>query len=370
MRALAGIFAGLLLTLLAPASTARAYDITNRFSISGIAAGVYQYQFANGEASAEDAGRGAVCFQPEFSFRPTLRDELFARIGLAAGNGLNRVTPFNLLPWAAYLQDDVKDINGRNRDYLLTAWYKHTFQFSENHTLALTGGLIDSTEYLDENAFANDEFTQFMNQALVNGPNSNAPSYDFGGAVQWAMNGFAISGAYMNVGENDAGNNFNFFGVQIKYTVNSALGEGNYRLILEGTDDAFLNPANTGTESREAVFLSFDQMIGEILGGWIRFGWQSEDAAVDYRSLYSGGIHISGELWGRQQDNIGIGYCYLIGGNTGFEHTQVAEGYVRFDLTGGLAATLDVQYMNDTYAPGAGTDVCGWIAGVRMTFEF
>ena len=32
------------------------------------------------------------------------------------------------------MQDDYKEINGRNRDYLLTAWYKHTFSFSEDHS--------------------------------------------------------------------------------------------------------------------------------------------------------------------------------------------------------------------------------------------
>ncbi len=50
-----------------------------------------------------------------------------------------------------------------------------------------TGGIIDSTDYVDENAYANDEYTQFMNEALVNGPNGFAPSYDIGGAVEWEI---------------------------------------------------------------------------------------------------------------------------------------------------------------------------------------
>ena len=45
----------------------------------------------------------------------------------------------------------------------------YTFGFGEDHTLGATGGIIDSTDYLDENAFANDEYTQFMSEALVNG---------------------------------------------------------------------------------------------------------------------------------------------------------------------------------------------------------
>jgi len=77
-------------------------------------AGAYQYQWVDGD---DNKGCGAVPFQPEFSFRPTGKDEIVAGFGFAAGNGLNGVSDFNLAPWAADLEDDVKDINGRNRDY-------------------------------------------------------------------------------------------------------------------------------------------------------------------------------------------------------------------------------------------------------------
>jgi hypothetical protein len=93
------------------------YDINDKFSIGGVLAGAYQYQWADGD---EDLGRGAISFQPEFSVRPTEKDEVFAKFGFADGNGLNGVTAFNLAPWAADLEDDVTDINGRNRNYLLT----------------------------------------------------------------------------------------------------------------------------------------------------------------------------------------------------------------------------------------------------------
>jgi porin len=157
------------------------YDINDKFSIGGLLSGAYQYQTGN---NLNDKGRGAISFQPEVSFRPGKRDEIFTKIGFAAGNGLNRVTEFNFAPWAAVLEDDVKNINGRNRDYLLTAWYKHTFELSDNNALGLTGGIIDATEYIDENAYANDEYTQFMNEALVNAPNGFFPSYDIGGALE------------------------------------------------------------------------------------------------------------------------------------------------------------------------------------------
>jgi porin len=97
---------------------------------------------------------------------------------------------------------------------------------------------------------------------------------------------------------------------------------------------------------------------------------QKIDAAVAYEKLFSGGMNISGKLWGREQDNIGVGYGYLDGGNTGVDKTQVVEGYVRFVLNEYVALTLDAQYMDDKYVPDEGTNVDGWIMGARMTVEF
>ena len=133
------------------------YEINDKLSIGGIIAGEWQYQDLSDIEGFESEGRGALVFQPEISFTPTDSDEVFAKFGFGAGNGLMEEgqSPFFLAPWAADVQDDYKDINGRNRDYLLTAWYKHTFTFSEDHTLGLTGGIIDATDYLDENAFSN-----------------------------------------------------------------------------------------------------------------------------------------------------------------------------------------------------------------------
>jgi hypothetical protein len=238
----------------------------------------------------------------------------------------------------------VKDINGRSRDYLLTAWYKHTFTFGGGVSLALTGGIIDATDYLDENAFANDEFTQFMNEALVNAPNAFLSSYDIGGAVELEYGAFSLKGVGMNVGENDDGNNYNFYGVQLGYTLSTTFGEGNYRVTGSFASREFLDPAGETKESRKA--------------------------AVDFKDLYSGGINISGKLWGREQDNAGVGYAYLRGGNTGLDRTQVGEGYVSFGLNDYLALSVNVQYMDDAYEPGAGDDASGWIFGIRMTAEF
>lgn len=354
--------------------TSWSYEINDKFSIGGIIAGAWQYQNIDNPDDVDSVGRGAMVFQPEMSFMPTDSDELFAKFGFGAGNGLMEEgrSPFIIAPWAADVQDDYKDISGRNRDYLLTAWYKHTFYFGSDHTLGLTGGIIDACDYMDENAFANDEFTQFMNEALVNGPNAFLPSYDIGGALEWEIGGFSIKGAAMALGTNYEEGEFeepyNFFGIQFGYTVDFGLGEGNYRLIVDTTSDDFSNVAGTKKERMMAAILSCDQQFGDIFGVWIRLGWQDDKAAIDYKDIYSGGVNISGDLWGREQDNIGIGYAHLRGGSLEVDKTDVFEIYGRVALNDIFAITGDIQYMKDSFK--TCDSPSGWIFSIRATAEF
>lgn len=345
--------------------------IANKVTFSGILAGTYQDDSVSGMPDDDDFGGWALPIQIGISVKPTETDEIFFKLGFAAGNGLNTEKhPYVLTPWAADLEDDVKDINGRNRDYLLTAWYKYMFIFDKGHTLGITGGIIDATDYLDGNRYANDEYTQFMNEALVNGPNAFLPSYDIGGALEWESGKLAVKGVIMQVGENDEGHAHHFYGVEAHYIIETPLGEGTYRILVSATSDDFSDPDGENQEALKGVILSFDQAFGQILGAWIRFGWSDDKALVHFKDLYSGGIDISGKLWGREQDNIGIGYARLSGGNQDLDRTQVVEGYVRFGLNEVFALTLDVQYLDDGYKENAGEDVDGWITGIRLTAEF
>ena len=347
------------------AASTQAFDLSDKFSIGGVMAGAGQYQWVDGD---DNKGRGAFVFQPEFSFHPDDNNEIFAKFGFALGNGLNGETNFNLAPWAADLEDDVTDINGRNRDYLLTAWYKYTFNFSEKHTLGLSGGIIDATDYVDENAYANDEYTQFMNEALVNGPNGFYPSYDGGGAVEWEIGNFDITGVAMNVGENDEGRNYNFYAGQVGYRLETGLGEGNYRLIVDTTSKDFRDDDDKNDERLLAVTLSIDQQLGDIFGAFIRLTWEDDKAAIDYDALFSGGVNITGKWYGREQDNFGIGYAYL-NGEDDFDYSQVAEVYWRVAFNDYLAATADFQYMKDEFDTDD-DEIEGVIGSIRVTGEF
>jgi porin len=137
---------------------------------------------------------------------------------------------------------------------------------------------------------------------------------------------------------------------------------------VDWTSKDFSNPAGDKQEAKNCVLLSFDQELGDILGAWIRFGWQDDSAAVICDNLYSGGVDISGKLWGREQDNIGIGYAYLDGANQELDSGNVFEAYVRFLLNEYFALTADLQYVKDNMK--TGDDLKGFISGLRLVAEF
>jgi porin len=388
---LVGLTSGLLATAALPSW---AYDVTEHFSIGAVLGAAGQCQEglggtvdAHGQAPEGNTCRGGMPFQLELSLRPSARDELYALLGYAVDNGLNAVSPFVLAPWAVDLEDDLQDINGRGRDYLLQAWYKHTFVLAEDTSLGATFGIIDSTAYLDENAYANDEFTQFMNEAFVNSGGFNLPSYDAGAALELALGNWEITAAALNIGENDDGNNYNFWGAQLGYRLESALGEGNYRAVITGTSSAFFKPraergeapawtdeaapdeTSAAPEKTDLMGygLSFDQALGDHLGAFLRLTWTDHQDILDYRGLYTGGLQLGGGLWGREADTVGLGYGYLDGAETGIADTNVAELYYRFAANDFLALTADIQYMADAYD--SGEDIAGWIFGLRLVAE-
>ena len=364
------------------------YDFNHQWSAEGIVAGSVQCQRLNNNDGKPDTCRGALPVRPSLSFTPTTADTFHVGFGFAAGNGLNKKSPFQLSPWGADLHDDVKDINGRGRDYLLNAWYRHAFQLAADNVFSVTAGIIDSVDYLDGNVYANDAYTQFMNEALVNSTQIFLPSYDRGAALQWDNGLWSLRAVFMNVGKDDdngeddqnsqqpakltdrdLGDDYNFLGVEIGYTLHSALGEGNYRLVWSRTSRDFVDPSGSSAERRGALALSFDQQLGDSLGAFVRVDIQADQAAIDYEYLYSGGIELRGKQWGRPRDNIGLGIAYLHGGNQDIDNTRVAEVYYRLVLHRHLALSADLQTMRDDKKSGK-NQAEGFIFGLRVDLHF
>lgn len=362
----------MLSSVLAP--LASAYEVNEQFTVEAALRGIGQY--ANYSNAVDEDGdkldnksRAAGTFDLTVDFQPNANNQLYAWARFAAGNGLNDIGGTLLAPYGGELEDDVKDINGRNRDYLLEAWYKHTFEFSADTSLGLTGGIIDSTAYVDGNEFANDADSQFMNEAFVNSANAAFPSYDLGGAAELVSGQWSATAVYMNT-KNDDDRSYNYVSGQLGYHPQTAMGQGNYRLFAFTTNGKFSNHA--GDSDNEKLFgfgVSLDQEFGETFGGFVRAVWANDDSSNEIDQLFSFGANVRGKLWGRPQDNAGIGYAFVNGNNDGeIRHINVGEAYVRFQLNEYVDLSLDLQYETDKTR--TANDPNAWIVGTRISASF
>ncbi len=359
-------FLNLLLILVTPV-LAEALNVDEKLSLEGTLTGVYQYVDVH-MSGTDDTDRGAAVFDLTVNFHPAQSNEFQVILGFASGNALNSVVPFSLTPYADDLEDDLTNINSRDRHHLLEAWYKHTFTFSENIFLGITGGIIDATVYIDDNNFAKDELSQFMNSIFVNSTVANLHSHDIGGIVELKMHEFTFRALVMNT-KNHHGENFNYYALQAGYTLATSLGEGNYRLYGFATDNKFKNWNETDRKKLQGFGISLDQKLSAIFGVFVRAGWQDDAALIDHDTLYSGGINVNGNLWDRGCDEIGIAYAYMDGaGKAEIEKTHAFEAYARFQISVFSNITFDVQYINDNMK--TGEDKAGFVYGVRVNAYF
>ncbi len=310
----------------------------------------------------------------ETNFHPTESDQFQVTVSFAAGNGLNKLGGVSVELNADDLEDDLKDINGRNRDYLLVAWYMHTFDLGGNSSLGVTGGIIDATAYVDGNVFANTQIFQFMNEVFVN--RFSIPSYDPGAVLEFNSGKWRLFGLWMNTrnGPSDeGGTEYNYFAFQARYKLESRLGEGNYRVLFDFTDDKLRDRDDPDDKTHFIGFdTSIDQQLSEIFGVFLRIGFGNDDPLDQvHDALYSGGLNINGKLWGRAKDEAGLGYAYLhgAGDNDGdIKHTQVAEAYVRFQLNRFADVSVDLQYVQDEVR--GEPDPSVWVIGGRVNAYF
>ena len=340
-------------------------EVNKDLSVDISLVSVYQYADFSKNATG-GMGKGSVATDIGLNFHPTEGDEVQITLSFAGGNGLKDTfgnKGFMFAPNADDLEDDLRDINGRNRDYLLEAWYRHTFK-GEGFNLSLTGGIIDATAYIDDNAFANDETTQFMNDVFVNNPLAGLPSYDLGGVAELDIGSFSVRGLVMN-SKTDEGRNYDYYSLQVGFSSDNRLGEGNYRVYYFRTSDDFSSKGGS-YDHLEGVGLSLDQSVGEKLGLFARLGVNTNTSTGDLKGFYSGGLvfeefPLKGEL--------GLGYAYSDGNKdvSGLKDANTAEAYYKVPLSGEAELTFDLQWDREKYTD---REVEAFTYGLRLGIFF
>lgn len=353
-------------------------DPANR-NIEATLTSVYQYGYYddasndNGQ-SINDKGRASFALDVQGEIKPGRRDTLYALASFAQGNGLKNTGGVSVAANADDLEDDVKNINGRNRDYLLEAWYRHQLVDSRAISVAVTGGLIDTARYLDQNRVANDEITQFMNEVFVT--RFFLPSYDTGIAIQTKGDNWHVDTTWMRTqtdSNRNGGVDYDFFGVDLAYFANLPFGGGHYHFVAQTTSNDFIDRNEAGGHaSINGLSVSMDQEIGDGFAVFLRAGGSNNEATeLVHDSLYSAGFQIEGHRISVPKLVVGVAYAYLDGAGKqpgDIRHTRVLESYARYPLAQFSDISADVQWISDEVREEHNPQL--WVIGTRLNLYF
>ncbi|RKY34689.1 MAG: hypothetical protein DRP69_03945 [Candidatus Duberdicusella sinuisediminis] len=267
---------------------------------------------------------------------------------------------------------------------LIEVWYEHNFM---SIPLTLTFGKIDSTAYIDNNEYANDETTQFLGDIFKNSPTIEFP--DNGPGIRFNLEPFKSLGIEFLMMDADSDwkaifDNM-FLGCEFNFKLNIFERPGNYRIYGWLNDVHHIkwnNPSKT-KERNYGFGLSFDQELTEALGIFLRYGWQNPKVYADgsdfsLEQSWSTGVQLAGSLWGRNEDIFAIAFGqifpsgdYKEANNFKAKSEKHLEVYYNFKVNNYLALTPDLQVIWDPYGGDAANgDKTIFIGGLRIQVNF
>ncbi|MCX7873590.1 MAG: hypothetical protein N2327_04050, partial [Caldimicrobium sp.] len=221
-----------------------------------------------------------------------------------------------------------------------------------------------------------------MNEAFVNNPLANLVSYDYGIALEFEKGPFHLRALGMqSKTDYPTDDTYNYYALQVGVRSETSLGEGNYRLYGFTTNKRFPDWHKKKKKALKGWGISIDQdLIKERLGFFLRAGFQSDKAEVDYKSMCSLGFEIKPFSLLNRRPVLGLGYSYLKAPskNEELKHTKVLEAYLSipiYEVEKKLAThfTLDWQFMKDRLKPSDPSDPkerSGHIFGMRVNLAF
>ncbi len=278
-----------------------------------------------------------------------------------------------------------KDANNDESVKIAEVYYEQNLF---NKKLALTFGKLDPTVYLDTNAFANDETSQFLGRSFRNSPVIEFP--DNSGGLRLSL--APVEFFDMELGIFDADSDWEdvFDGIFLAGQINikpKLLGrEGNYR-ILGWRDDRNHVSWKDATKDKEEGFgfgISFDQKLSDNLGAFLRYGWQNPKVYLAGNSFsleeaWSAGLQLSGKIWGRENDILSLGIGYAIpsddykkaGTNLKAKSEDHLEVYYNFKVNEHLSFSPDLQVIWNPYGGDATNgDKTIVVGGLRAQVDF
>jgi Carboxypeptidase regulatory-like domain len=290
--------------------------------------------------------------------------DLFFTAGIAQNTlffadivGLSGAPPDSEIPTLTLINGYTARLVEQNSLNLREAWLRTEVW---KNRLAITAGRLDLTNYFDANAFANDESTQFISDALVNNQMLGLAVNGVGAATEFdAKNGFRAKFGFQQSSPEPTSLGDSLFTLsEVGYTFTPfKLPEGTYRVWFR-TDNS------TPDVIRKGVGLSFDQKLSAAVGLFWRYGQQQSDFGDD--RFYSAGVGLSKGFILNPEDSWGFGYAQM--DLASGDKEKLVEGYYNLLLTEKLRLSFHLSGVLDTPAGG---ERFGYIfPGIRFQAAF
>ena len=272
--------------------------------------------------------------------------------------GLSGAPPDAEIPSVTLLNGYTARLIRQNELNLREAWLR-TEIFNQH--LALTAGRLDLTNFFDQNAFANDESTQFISDALVNNQLLGLGSNGTGVAAEFdPKNGLRFKFGLQQSNTDATNLSDSLFTLsEVGYTFTpGALPEGTYR--------AWFRTDNTSETLQKGFGLSLDQKLTPVVGLFGRYGTQEVGGGQDRDNYYSAGVSFQNGLVFNPLDAWGVGYARmdLVSGET----ENLIEGYYNIHMTERLRLSFHLTHVVDR--PDADTRFGYLLPGVRFQAAF
>jgi len=277
------------------------------------------------------------------------------------------------------------DVTGDENFDLIEAYYEHYFK---SIPLILTFGKLDATVYIDTNEYANDETTQFLgdsfkNSPLIEFPDDNGPGLRLSFKPKRFLE-IELLAMDANSDWEDLFDNM-FLAVQCNFKPQGFSRPGNYRLYVWLNDKNHVKwkePASTKKRGY-GLGVSIDQELTNSLGLFLRYGWQNpkvylQGEETSFEHFWSIGLQISGNLWGREQDSLGLAFSQIYPSSDYKEANSFKakpeehlEAYYNFRINEHLALSPDFQVIWEPYGRDApkGEDTI-FVGGLRAQIDF
>lgn len=307
----------------------------------------------------------------------------------------NNTAFFHLETGKGDLNQYLDSVAGINRDAddsgvvaVTEAWFEHKF----SDVFALSAGVLDPTTGVDDNAYANDETSQFIGDMFRNAANIKFSDNRFGVKATVETDYVDAVAQYIDASEDSNGSSADisrnaFASAQVNFKPGLISDmTGNYRIYgwANTNDYGKIDGTGKGKEKDFGAGISFDQQLSNVFGLFGRYSWErgnigkdiggADEEIVAAEHVWSVGLQINVKGIG-DEDTIGVAYGQILPSNDYKDYVNKdaksenhAEVYYSWNIADYLSISPDFQMVENPYYDGDADTA--YVGTLRMQISF